>query len=127
MIVEAKSDGICLIITCDNGVSSYDAVNLANEYGIDIIVTDHHEVPYPLVNADVVIDPKQEGCEYPYKDLCGAGVAYKLVSALAEKTKKKGYKGVLYDLIQFAGMATIADIVPLTGENRIIAREIRKF
>ncbi len=123
MIVEAKDDEICLIITCDNGVSSYDAVNLANEYGIDIIVTDHHEVPYPLVNADVVIDPKQDGCEYPYKDLCGAGVAYKLVSALAEKTKKKGYKGILYDLIQFAGMATIADIVPLTGENRIIAKE----
>ncbi len=123
MIVEAKNDDICLIITCDNGVSSYDAVNLANEYGINIIVTDHHEVPYPLVNADVVIDPKQEGCGYPYKDLCGAGVAYKLVCALAEKTKKKGCIALLHDLIQFAGMATIADIVPLTGENRIIAKE----
>lgn len=123
MIVEAKNDEVHLIITCDNGVSSYEAVNLANELGIDIIVTDHHEVPYPLVNADVVIDPKQEGCNYPYKNLCGAGVAYKLVSALAEKTKKKGYRTELYDLIQYAGMATIADIVPLTGENRIIAKE----
>lgn len=123
MIIEAVSDQIELIITCDNGVSAYDAVREAKEKGIDVIVTDHHEVPYPLVEADVVIDPKQEGCAYPYKELCGGGVAYKLAQALLSKEDPDLAHSLLEDFLQFAGMATVADLVPLTGENRILARE----
>jgi len=123
MIYEAKEDAIELIITCDNGVSAHDAVDLANELGIEVLVTDHHEVPMPLVKAKVVIDPKQEGCQYPFKELCGGGVAYKLAQALFASKNDEKLDQVLEDIIQFAGMATVADIVPLTGENRILAKE----
>lgn len=123
MITEAAEDQIQLIITCDNGVSAHDAVKEAKQKGIDVIVTDHHEVPYPLVEADVVIDPKQEGCPYPFKELCGGGVAYKLAQALlSEEDLGKG-GSLLEDFLQFAGMATVADLVPLIGENRILAKE----
>ncbi len=128
---EAFNDGIGLIITCDNGVSAYEAVDKAKSYGIDVIVTDHHEVPYPLVNADVIIDAKQEGCTYPYKELCGGAVAYKVAQALTERAKKEGKKveeikeldKLMDELLLYAGMATVADIVPLTSENRIFAKE----
>ena len=147
MIKEAAADGVELIITCDNGVSAHDAVSEAKQKGIDVIVTDHHEVPYPLVEADVVIDPKQEGCPYPFKELCGGGVAYKLAQALlsgidsqATEAPSSGTgqssitassseatplsaEALLDDFLQFAGMATVADLVPLTGENRILAKE----
>ncbi len=123
MIKEAVSDQVELIITCDNGVSAHDAVREAKDKGIDVIVTDHHEVPYPLVEADVVIDPKQEGCPYPYKELCGGGVAYKLAQALLCNEEPQTAQALLEDFLQFAGMATVADLVPLTGENRILAKE----
>ena len=129
MVMEAFTDGIKLIITCDNGVSSYDAVTKAKELGIQVIVSDHHEVPLPLIEADIVIDAKQPEESYPYKELCGAGVAYKLVCALYETYKlqtgndNEDLKNLLDDLLQFAGIATIADVVPLTGENRILAKE----
>lgn len=128
MVMDASDDGIGLIITCDNGVSSYEAVQQAKEEGIPVVITDHHEVPLPLIDGDAVIDPKQEGCEYPYKELCGAGVAYKVVSALEKKLEEMNWPGcaerkaLLDDLLQFVGMATIADVVPLTGENRILAK-----
>ena len=123
MIREAALDQVELIITCDNGVSAHDAVREAKLKGIDVIVTDHHEVPYPLVEADVVIDPKQEGCPYPYKELCGGGVAYKLAQALLSDVNKDLAEKLLEEFLQFAGMATVADLVPLTGENRILAKE----
>ena len=123
MIQEASSDGIGLIITCDNGVSAHDAVHKAKEAGIDVIVTDHHEVPYPLVDADIVIDPKQTDCPYPFKELCGGGVAYKLSAALLAGDDSLQARALLDDLLQYAGMATVADLVPLTGENRILAKE----
>lgn len=123
MIKEAEADQVELIITCDNGVSAHDAVKEAKEKGIDVIVTDHHEVPYPLVKADVVIDPKQEGCPYPFKELCGGGVAYKLAQALLSAEDANKREQLLEDFLQFAGMATVADLVPLTGENRILAKE----
>ena len=128
MVKEAAADGIQLIITCDNGVSSYEAIEAAQIAGIKVIVSDHHEVPLPLVDADVVIDMKQPEDPYPYKELCGAGVAYKIVSALYETYKlqyesNNSLEDLLDDLLQFAGIATIADVVPLTGENRIIAKE----
>ncbi len=128
---EAFSDGVGLIITCDNGVSAYEAVNKARSFGIDVIVTDHHEVPYPLINANVVIDAKQEGCTYPYKELCGGAVAYKVAQALIERAKKiaksvdekRELDKLIDELLLYAGMATVADIVPLTQENRIFAKE----
>ena len=128
MVKEAAADGIQLIITCDNGVSSYEAIEAAQIAGIKVIVSDHHEVPLPLVDADVVIDMKQPEDPYPYKELCGAGVAYKIISALYETYKlqyecNNSLEDLLDDLLQFAGIATIADVVPLTGENRIIAKE----
>lgn len=136
MVEEAFRDGVKLIITCDNGVSSYEAVERANERGIPVIISDHHEVPEPLVPANALIDPKQEDCPYPYKELCGAGVAYKIVCALESRLSESRPEGkeerarLLQELLQFAGMATIADVVPLTGENRILAKagieELRK-
>ena len=122
MAEEAHSDGISLIITCDNGVSSYDAVNLARMYGIDVILTDHHEIPSQLPAANVIIDPKQADCNYPFKEICGAGVAYKFAQALNSYCNLHA-ETLLDDLLQFAGMATIADIVPLQDENRIFASE----
>ncbi|MBR2696217.1 MAG: DHH family phosphoesterase, partial [Parasporobacterium sp.] len=130
MVEEAFSDGIELILTCDNGVSSYEAVQKAKEKGIPVIVSDHHEVPEPLIDSEVVIDAKQPGCPYPFKELCGAGVAYKIVSAMNERIKEylpekdpASYGPLLKELLVFAGIATIADVVPLIGENRIIAKE----
>lgn len=136
MVDEAAADGIGLILTCDNGVSSYEAVARAKELSIPVIISDHHDVPLPLIDADVIINPKQEGCGYPYKELCGAGVAYKIVCALEERISeahpagRQNRKTLLDSLLQFAGMATIADVVALTGENRILAKagiaELRK-
>ena len=130
MVKEASSDGVRLIITCDNGVSSYEAVEEAKKAGIRVIISDHHEVPLPVIDAEVVIDAKQPEDSYPYKELCGAGVAYKIVCALYETYKLQTesesnpkLEKLLDDLLQFAGIATIADVVPLTGENRIIAKE----
>lgn len=126
MAAEAKEDGISLIITCDNGISANDAVAKAGQLGIKVIVTDHHMPPGELPNADVIIDPKQEGCAYPYKEICGAGVAYKLIcalSAILKDTKGIDSGKILDYLLQFAGIATITDIVPLKDENRIFARE----
>ena len=129
MIREAAKDRVDLIITCDNGVSSYDAVKEAGKRGIPVIISDHHEVPMPLIDADAVINPKQPGDTSPYKELCGAGVAYKIVSALNTelecRLKDTGKKSILLeqtsrlldDLLPFAGIATIADVVPLTGET----------
>lgn len=136
MVSEAHADGIKLILTCDNGVSSFEAAELARSLGIRLVVSDHHEVPEPLVSADCVIDPKQPGCPYPYKELCGAGVAYKIVTALDLELSRRGEgshnerETLLKELLQFAGIATIADVVPLTKENRILAKcgieELRK-
>ncbi len=145
MAKEAATDGVKLIITCDNGVSSYEAVEEAKNAGIKVIVSDHHEVPLPIIDADVVIDAKQPDETYPYKELCGAGVAFKLVCALYQdmyqeyentgdsffaKLNQKAAATFLEEaasqidqLLQFAGIATIADVVPLTGENRILAKE----
>ncbi len=131
MSVEAFNDGVSLIITCDNGVSAYEAVDKARSLGIDVIVTDHHEVPYPLVNANIVIDAKQEDCSYPFKELCGGAVAYKLAQALIDRevklcgapSKVNELNELLDELLLYAGMATVADIVPLTQENRIFAKE----
>lgn len=126
MACDAKKDGVDLIITCDNGISAVLAVSKAKELGMRVIVTDHHTPPEVLPDADVLIDPKQEGCSYPYKEICGCAVAYKLDCALARRFKEeKGIDSaqVLDYLLQFVGIATVTDIVPLMDENRIFAKE----
>lgn len=128
MVQEAAKDGVSLIVTVDNGVASYEAASEAKALGIRLIISDHHEVSLPLPEAEALIDAKQPDCTYPYRELCGAGIAYKIVCAMYERWPKdfkeadrEAAKTLLTDLLQYAGIATIADVVPLTGENRIIA------
>ncbi|MCF0143124.1 MAG: single-stranded-DNA-specific exonuclease RecJ [Parasporobacterium sp.] len=126
MVRDFAENGVNLIITADNGISASPAALTAKELGIKLVVTDHHQIPVTLPEADAVIDPKQEDCTYPFKELCGAAVAYKLVKALESRLdadKKLQSEKLTDELLQFAGMATIADIVPLKGENRIFAKE----
>lgn len=124
MAVDAANDGVALIITCDNGVSSYDAVRMAVKSGIRVIITDHHIVPGEIPPADVLIDAKQDRDEYPFKEICGAGVAYKFAQAFLSSTdiSHDEASSFLSEMLQYAGMATIADIVSLKGENHIFAK-----
>ena len=115
LIREAKADGVDTIITCDNGISAGPQIAVGKELGMTIIVTDHHEVLALPEAADCVIDAKQEGCPYPYKELCGAGVAWKLILALGGDPE--------YRMLPYAAFATVGDIVDLTGENRILVKE----
>jgi single-stranded-DNA-specific exonuclease len=131
MVEACASDGVGLIVTCDNGIAAYDAVARARELGIDVIVTDHHNVPYEddegggrkyvLPPACAVVDTKQADCEYPFKEMCGAGIALRLVEALTGETL--GKSAFLEGLIEMAAIATVGDVVELQGENRIIVRE----
>lgn len=126
----ALKDGVSLIITCDNGIAAADVVKRAGELGIKVIVTDHHEVQYTgedgnieyiLPPAQAVVDPKRPGCPYPFKYLCGAGIAYKTAQVLYDKFGIG--KDSLLELLQYAAVATVCDIVDLTDENRIIVKE----
>ena len=120
IIEQALSDGVDTVITCDNGIAAFDALNLAKEQGMTIVVTDHHEIQEKLPAVDAVIDPHQEGDEYPYKSICGAEVAYKFIRSLYR------YRGATLDdrkYIEFAALATYCDVMPLLDENRIYVRE----
>ena len=130
IIREAKEDNIDLIITCDNGITAFDAIELAKELGIKIIVTDHHDLAYiegengkeyKLPSADAVLNPKREDCDYPFKKLCGAGVAFKLIQALYTKMNIDIEES--YELLEFVAMGTVCDVVDLVDENRIIVKE----
>lgn len=114
----ALDDGVSLIVTVDSGISSEQEVDLAASLGIDTIVTDHHEPPEVIPRAVAVINPKQKDCLYPFKHLAGVGVAFKLGQALVGNTDK-----VLEKLIDLVCLGTIADIVPLKGENRALVRK----
>lgn len=129
IVDEAIRDGIKLIITFDNGIAAKDTVAYAKENGLEVIVTDHHDVPYILdgekkiqvvPSADAVVNPKQEDCGYPFKYLCGAGVGFKIITRLYERLGVE--KEELKKLIPFVSIATVGDIVDLTGENRIIVK-----
>lgn len=130
LIDRAHEDGIDTIITCDNGIAAIEEISYGKELGMTIIVTDHHEVPYEenesgrryiLPPADAVVDPRQEGCEYPFKGLCGAAVAYKLVEALCEAN---GQDAADMDyLLENVAIATVADVMDLVEENRILVRQ----
>jgi len=107
-----------LIITVDCGITSVDPVRQAIERGIDVIVTDHHLPPELLPAAAAVLNPKQPGCEYPFKDLAGVGVAFKLC---CELLRRSGKKMAISSLLKIAAIGTVADVAPLIGENRTIA------
>lgn len=130
IVRQAKEEGYDFLITCDNGVAAIKPVSVAKELGMTVIVTDHHDIHYEidkagnrvsiLPEADVIVDPKQEGCLYPYKHLCGTGVVYMLIKALYGEMGIS--KDELDEFLGYAAMATITDIMPLTGENRIIVK-----
>lgn len=116
-IEAAKNAGATVIVTCDCGITARDAVAQAVAEGFKVIVTDHH-LPGELPPADAVINPKQPGCEYPCKDLCGTGVIFKLAQALIQEFSLS--ENLQYHLLDLAALATVADIVPLRDENRVI-------
>lgn len=126
IVDECFEEEVKLIITCDNGIAAKEAVDYANSKDIQVIVTDHHEIPLDensneiLPNAEAVVDPKQKNCTYPFKDLCGAGVVFKLISYLY-KLKGINWKKERY-LLQFVAMATVCDVMPLVEENRIFVK-----
>ena len=133
LIEEAHKDNIDTIITCDNGIAAAKPLEYAASLGMTCVVTDHHEIPYEMEGdekrfclppAAAVVDPKREDCSYPFKKICGAVVAWKFVLKLWEgfeinETKKR-------ELLEFAGIATVCDIMELLDENRIIVKEALK-
>jgi len=123
LIENARADGIEGIVTCDNGIFAYEAVELANSYGMQVVVTDHHEVPEQIPNAVAVVDPKREENTYPNVDICGAYVAYKVIAKLlwqdkTEEELSEREKKLKNELTMLAGFATVGDVMPLSGENR---------
>ena len=125
-IVDAAHDeGVEVIITCDNGISAVDAVAKAVEYGMTVVITDHHEIPPVLPEADAIIDPHQPGDAYPYKDICGAVVAFKFVQILYGQMGEELLRGRYLEAL---ALATVCDVMPVLDENRVIVREgLRKL
>lgn len=149
LIEQAAADGVGMILTCDNGIAATPQIELAASLGIKVIVTDHHEVPYieedgmrkeVLPPALAVVDPKQEKCMYPFKNICGGVVAYKLVQALSEHYKDRGDRkmaaedsredrtestaeDLMEELLEFAALSTVCDVMELKEENRILVKE----
>ena len=133
LIQEAAEDGVGMIVTCDNGIAAEKQIALAAQLGIRVIVTDHHEVPFAIKEdgsreellppALAVIDPKQEKCTYPFLGICGGVVAYKLVSALAERSGVKVLKEAMGEFLELAALATVCDVMELKDENRILVKE----
>ena len=130
LVERAYEAGVDTLITCDNGIAAADEIAYGKEMGMTVIVTDHHEVPfdehdgekrYRIPPADAVIDPKQPDCLYPFKGLCGAAVAYKMMEALWESMGKDSAD--LDDLIENVAIATIGDVMDLEDENRIFVKE----
>ena len=130
LVERAYEAGVDTLITCDNGIAAADEIAYGKEKGMTVIVTDHHEVPfdeqdgekrYRIPPADAVMDPKQPDCLYPFKGLCGAAVAYKMMEALWESMGKDSAD--LDDLIENVAIATIGDVMDLEDENRIFVKE----
>ena len=129
IVQEAKEHGASMILTCANGIAAFEAVKEAKKLGMTVIVTDHHEVPfeetdgvkhYMLPDADAIVDPKQIDCTYPFKSLCGTGVAYQLMRLLFRKMNQKMKREDVF--LQYTAIATVADVMELVGENRILVR-----
>ncbi len=130
LIEKAKEDNVDTIVTCDNGIAAMNQTIYAKELGITMIITDHHDVPYEedkagrvylVPPADAVINAKQRDCAYPFKELCGAGIAYKLIQAMYERLGISAQEA--YKLLEFAAVATVGDVMELRDENRIIVKE----
>lgn len=136
LIQEAYDAGADTILTCDNGIAAFSQIEFAKTLGMTVIVTDHHEVPYEedengrhynVPMAAAVIDPKQEDCEYPFPEICGAVVAYKLILALVSKMENTTWESVMeselgLELLEMSAFATIGDVMELKDENRIIVK-----
>lgn len=129
LVTQAAEAGINTILTCDNGISAIDQIHLAKELGMTVVVTDHHEVPYieengvrreKISEADAIVNPKQEACQYPFKKLCGAAVAWKLVQVLYEQSGIPVSEADRF--IENAGFATVGDVMDLQGENRVLVK-----
>lgn len=136
LVREAAEDGIDTIVTCDNGIAAAPQIGLAKELNMTVVVTDHHEVPfdekdgektYFLPEADAVVDPKQPDCSYPFPGICGAVVAYKLVQALFAEGGRMDWpqperEEIMKEMLPFAALATVCDVMELRDENRIIVK-----
>lgn len=129
IVKAAYDEGVDTIITCDNGISAIEQIEYAKELGLTVIVTDHHDIPFIEEDgirtfisskADAIINPKQIECEYKFKSICGAGVAFKLMEALYKELKMN--KEQCYELIEFVAIATVCDVVDLIDENRIFVK-----
>lgn len=129
LITQAHEAGKDVILTCDNGIAAISQIEYAKNLGMTVIVTDHHDIRYEEIDgvkkyllppADAVVNPKQEDCKYPFKMLCGAGVAYKLIQCLNEKSGVDLKNVEQY--LEFAAIATVGDVVELQDENRIIVK-----
>lgn len=130
IVEEANARGASVLLTCDNGIAAFEAIDEAKKLGMTVIVTDHHEVPfeehdgkkiYLLPKADAIVDPKQEDCAYPFKSLCGTGVAYQLMTLLFHRMKRTMSRQEIF--LQYTAIATVADVMELVGENRILVRK----
>ena len=121
LIQYAYEEGIDTILTCDNGIAAVDEIAEAKRLGMTVLITDHHQLQERIPAADAIVNPKQPECTYPYKSLCGAAVAYKLMICLYELC------GIPVEetdaFIEFAAIATVGDVMDLTGENRILVKE----
>ncbi len=136
LVQEAYDSGADTILTCDNGIAAFSQIAYANELGMTVVITDHHEVPYEetdgerrylIPQAAAVVDPKQEDCNYPFSEICGAVVAYKVILELVAKQQNTDWKAVMkselgLELMEFAAFATIGDVMELRDENRIIVK-----
>ncbi len=157
LIEQAHEDGVDTILTCDNGIAAIDEIRYAVDLGMTVLVTDHHEPPYTIEDgekvylrsaAEAVVNPHQQDCAYPYKDLCGAGVAFKIICLLFQSYQSTAFEAESYiqnsemserterpystdsgippqaeQFLQFVAFATVGDIMSLTGENRILVKE----
>ncbi len=132
LIDAAAADGIDTIVTCDNGIAAGSQISYAKSMGLTVVVTDHHDIPfregesgkeYICPKADAVIDPKQPDCHYPFRQLCGAGVALKLVQLLYGRLGLDGMQEDMEEYRQLAAVATVGDVVELKDENRILVKD----
>ena len=127
MIEEAKDDNIDTLLTCDNGITAMEEIK-GQEYGMTVIVTDHHSLAKLedgrsiLPDADAIINPWQTDCQYPFPNLCGAAIAYKLVLALLSRYKLPDSISYARELITYTAIATVCDVMELIDENRIIVK-----
>src|SRR5260370_16217259 len=119
-LAEARRVGAGLIITCDCGITAVESVRAARAAGIDVVVTDHHLPGDELPPATAVLDPRRSDCPSLDKDLCGAGVAFKLAQAVVKALGRS--ENLPLHFLDYVALATVADVVPLTGENRILVR-----